>query len=124
MKRNHVIRALEQALVGRRDTLRRVLYGELSQLGGHDDDETYEDQIYSELAVTEGRELQAIEKAIDRIREGQYGVCAECGGMIPLARLRALPYATLCIKCQRQSERAGYASGAGTTYHDAANVTG
>jgi DnaK suppressor protein len=104
MKRRHVIRELGNTLIKRRDMLRRVLYGELSQLGGHDDDETYEDDIYSELAVTEGRELKAIERAIDRMREGQYGVCEECGGMIPLSRLRALPYATFCIDCQRKSD--------------------
>jgi DnaK suppressor protein len=48
-----------------------------------------------------------IEIALERIREGHYGICEGCGCTIPIARLNALPYATLCIKCQRESEREG-----------------
>jgi len=55
----------------------------------------------------ESRELARIENALERMRDGQYGVCEACGISIPLARLNALPYATLCIKCQRESEREG-----------------
>jgi DnaK suppressor protein len=41
------------------------------------------------------------------MREGQYGICEACACSIPLTRLNALPYATLCIKCQREAEREG-----------------
>jgi len=41
------------------------------------------------------------------MREGQFGVCEGCGTAIPMARLNALPYATYCIKCQREMERQG-----------------
>ncbi len=41
------------------------------------------------------------------MRDGQYGICDGCGTSIPMARLNALPYATLCIKCQREAEREG-----------------
>jgi DnaK suppressor protein len=55
----------------------------------------------------ESRELSRIENALERIREGHYGICEGCACNIPIARLNALPYATLCIKCQRESEREG-----------------
>jgi DnaK suppressor protein len=45
------------------------------------------------------------------MREGKYGLCETCEENIPLARLQALPYATLCIGCQRESEKAGRGSG-------------
>jgi DnaK suppressor protein len=45
------------------------------------------------------------------MRAGKYGSCEVCGGKIPLARLNALPYATMCIDCQRDLERSGSAGG-------------
>jgi DnaK suppressor protein len=37
--------------------------------------------------------------------DGTYGTCANCGKKIPVARLEALPHATLCIECQAASEQ-------------------
>ena len=45
------------------------------------------------------------------MRDGKYGSCEVCNGKIPLARLNALPYATMCIDCQRDLERSGPAGG-------------
>ena len=52
----------------------------------------------------EGRELAQVERALLRIKQGKYGVCDGCASKIPVARLNALPYSTLCIKCQREAE--------------------
>jgi DnaK suppressor protein len=41
--------------------------------------------------------LQKIEKALSRMDEGTYGICERCGKPIEKARLKALPYANLCI---------------------------
>lgn len=49
--------------------------------------------------------LQKIESALDRIKQGSYGKCLMCGNEIPEKRLRALPYAFLCIDCQSHEER-------------------
>ncbi len=43
--------------------------------------------------------LRKIERALARIDEGEYGICEICGSAIPVARLEALPYATLCVTC-------------------------
>jgi DnaK suppressor protein len=48
-----------------------------------------------------------IQRALDRIDQGTYGLCARCGRPIEKARIRALPYATLCIKDKQAEERAG-----------------
>jgi DnaK suppressor protein len=73
-----------------------------------------QDEISSQLAEVESRELANIERALVLIRNGRYGDCEVCGNKIPLARLKALPYATSCIECQRASESgAGGAGGAG-----------
>jgi DnaK suppressor protein len=49
--------------------------------------------------------VQEIEAALRLIIAGTYGICVECGEDIAVARLRALPTATLCIECAREGER-------------------
>jgi DnaK suppressor protein len=50
---------------------------------------------------------EKIEHALDRIEQGSYGLCERCGRPIEKARIKALPYATLCIKDKQAEERAG-----------------
>jgi DnaK suppressor protein len=47
----------------------------------------------------ERRTLQEIDGALKRIKSGEYGLCASCGKPIPDARLKALPYARVCVGC-------------------------
>lgn len=49
--------------------------------------------------------LRQIDDALERMDHSAYGECENCGKAIPKARLRALPYATLCVACQEQMER-------------------
>lgn len=48
--------------------------------------------------------LRQIDAALARLSTGQYGLCAACGDPIPIERLRALPFATLCVPCQSERE--------------------
>jgi DnaK suppressor protein len=48
--------------------------------------------------------LSEIDVALQRIEEGTYGRCVNCAGEIPLARLDAYPWASLCIDCKRRAE--------------------
>ncbi|MEZ6104612.1 MAG: TraR/DksA family transcriptional regulator [Pirellulaceae bacterium] len=48
--------------------------------------------------------LAQIEEALERINEGTYGACTECGGRIPKLRLNALPYTPYCVKCASNNE--------------------
>ncbi len=121
MTRKEAILNLRQVLIKRRDALRKVLAGDLSSLkdlrsetSGDMIDaalDCVQDEINSQLAEVESRELARIEVALERMRTGQYGVCEGCSQNIPMARLSALPYATCCIKCQREAEREGGAAG-------------
>ncbi|MFA5889612.1 MAG: TraR/DksA C4-type zinc finger protein [Actinomycetota bacterium] len=43
--------------------------------------------------------------ALAAIARGTYGLCERCGDPIPKARLLALPYSTLCLRCKQQEER-------------------
>jgi DnaK suppressor protein len=51
-------------------------------------------------------ELERIEKAIGRIEQGIYGKCEVCEKVIPMTRLKAIPWATRCITCQSKAEGA------------------
>ena len=41
-----------------------------------------------------------IDRALEKIEAGTYGLCEQCGDLIPEARLQALPYAALCVTCK------------------------
>lgn len=49
--------------------------------------------------------LEMVEEALQRVRNGTYGICNGCGKPIDGNRLRAIPYARLCIKCKEREER-------------------
>jgi DnaK suppressor protein len=49
--------------------------------------------------------LRKIEKALDRIREGSFGICERCEEDINLKRLEARPVTTLCIRCKEEQEK-------------------
>jgi RNA polymerase-binding transcription factor DksA len=44
--------------------------------------------------------VEEIDLALEKIKEGTYGVCEQCHNTIPKERLRALPYAALCVQCK------------------------
>jgi len=122
MTRKEAILNLRNVLIKRRDALRRALAGDLSMLKELREQtkgdvidfalDAAQDEISSQLAEVESRELANIENALERMREGAYGACQQCSENIPLARLQALPYANLCIRCQREAEKGGGQQGA------------
>jgi DnaK suppressor protein len=48
--------------------------------------------------------LTEVNEALARIGAGAYGLCLECGEPISAVRLKALPWARLCLRCQQQEE--------------------
>lgn len=57
-----------------------------------------------DLALRQNAEqlLVKVTNALDRLQKGTYGLCEHCGTEIDPARLKALPYATLCLHCQQR----------------------
>ena len=58
-----------------------------------------------EQTDNEHRLLDEVEAALRRIEKGVYGICEGNGERITVARLKAIPYARYCIKCQSRFER-------------------
>jgi DnaK suppressor protein len=57
------------------------------------------------LGDREREKLRSIDEALDRIDDGEYGVCEECEEDIPLGRLKVLPFARYCVRCKADIEK-------------------
>lgn len=66
--------------------------------------DNFEQEFTLGLIEAEEDTLTKIDAALDRIEKGAYGKCVQCEGVIPKARLNAIPYTPLCIKCAEQME--------------------
>ncbi|MCG1012090.1 TraR/DksA C4-type zinc finger protein [Tepidanaerobacter sp. GT38] len=81
--------------------------GELSGYDNHPADlgaETFERAKDLGLKDNSKVLLMKVNHALDRISEGTYGICENCGKPISEERLKALPYTTLCIDCKKSAE--------------------
>jgi RNA polymerase-binding transcription factor len=66
---------------------------------------TFERDHEMAIAAQHRHMLQQVERALDRIKAGTYGVCERCGNPIGKMRLMAFPRATLCVTCKQLEER-------------------
>jgi len=114
MARQDALLRLHKTLVTRRAEILKKLDDDMHDLAGGVPGsgdaadvafETAGDEMASHLAELDSRELEQIERALVRLKQGTYGVCESCSQKIPVGRLNALPYSTLCIECQREMER-------------------
>jgi DnaK suppressor protein len=65
-----------------------------------------QEDIEFALIQMKAETLDKINQALNRLEEGAYGNCFECGDEISQARLRALPFAVRCIDCESARENA------------------
>lgn len=67
--------------------------------------DTYDREFSLGLASNEREALYELDDALKRIEEGIFGICEECKAPITKVRLKAVPYARLCLKCQEKKEK-------------------
>jgi len=65
----------------------------------------FDRHINLEVTTNEFSLLKQIDRALEKIKDGTYGICDVTGEKIPLARLNAMPYATTTVKAQEQLEK-------------------
>ncbi|MGH7392459.1 MAG: TraR/DksA family transcriptional regulator [Candidatus Rokuibacteriota bacterium] len=65
---------------------------------------THDDEIAAAVVDRRARELEQVTRALEDIDAGRYGTCRDCGGAIPEARLKVMPFATRCVACQAEAE--------------------
>src|SRR5260221_12293627 len=81
---------------------------EAKRYSQHQADEGTDDfnrTISLEVSSKELNVLRQVERALDKIADGTYGVCDITGEEIPFARLEAVPYATMTVKAQEKFEK-------------------
>jgi RNA polymerase-binding transcription factor DksA len=61
--------------------------------------------VRDDLDTQAATELEQVNQALARLDAGEYGLCMDCEEPIAEARLKALPYATLCIQCAEEAEQ-------------------
>jgi RNA polymerase-binding transcription factor DksA len=67
--------------------------------------DNFEQENTLNLLANEQQTLEEIAEALDRVRQGTFGACEECGEEILRARLKELPYTRYCVACARKVER-------------------
>lgn len=111
-KREELIQKIKQDLITQRDSLLREAEDTLSNLPSELNFPDMGDQATAEtdrnfmlrLRDRERMLLKKIEETIERIDNGPYGTCEECGNEIGIKRLEARPVTTLCIDCKTRQE--------------------
>lgn len=63
------------------------------------------DDVSVSISTNHREQINAINRALENIQLGTYGICQECNTAIPLSRLEVMPHAKLCIKCQSAKEK-------------------
>jgi len=83
----------------------------VNEMGGKDSVDIAADEIaFNKMEAInkhEANRLRSIDNALSRIHNGKYGMCLKCQKKIPEERLRAIPYAVLCVDCKLAEEKPG-----------------
>ena len=111
-----IISKMRQQLLARREAIMESLNADLgsdvrNQATGDTGDaamDSMHSEMRSQMAENESRELTKIVNALHKMESGEYGLCEDCGRQIPLPRLQAIPFATLCLECQQAEEEDSY----------------
>ncbi|MBX6423963.1 RNA polymerase-binding protein DksA [Thermosulfurimonas sp. F29] len=97
----------KKKLLAEADRTFHALEGGAEHLADPTDIATMESDLGFELRLRdrERKLIKKIDRALQKIEEGSYGICEACGEEIEEKRLEARPEATLCIRCKREQER-------------------
>lgn len=101
-----MLRDRQSEIRGKLRSLREALPSEMSQVKDAEEQSMEEFVVGMDFALMEmeTETLRKIDEALVRLEVGTYGVCAECDEGISEARLRAVPFASLCRDCQQRHE--------------------
>jgi RNA polymerase-binding protein DksA len=99
---NHMQHEALHEWAGMRDELSDMPFEHMADRGS----ESFAQEMILNILQNSEAELADVENALDKIEDGTYGICENCNEAIPRARLKALPFARLCIACKQEEEAA------------------
>ncbi len=91
--------ALQQELSEKLERIKNHVTTEANSDWSEQAQERENDEVMDALGNEVRRELQLVNLALHRMKEGDYEFCDDCGETINIERLKILPYTQLCIKC-------------------------
>lgn len=100
VKKNILLRKVEERVKKYRDTNSEKMT-DIAEIASSASD----GDVEMIVAEEDARELKQIEDALARIKAGHYGVCEQCSRPIKKARLKAIPFTTLCVSCKEEEEK-------------------
>jgi len=106
-KRENIITEMNNITKETLSKSQREASGDLSGYSFHMADQAsdnYDREFSLNLASDSQKLIYAIDETLGRIKDKTYGRCSKCNKEISRKRLRAVPYAILCIDCQRKEE--------------------
>jgi DnaK suppressor protein len=92
-------------LVERTEDYGREADREVSQDPADKASNSYTKELLFSQSTNERNTLRLVEEAMDRLSDGSFGECTNCGDEISPKRLEAIPWAPYCIKCQELMEQ-------------------
>jgi DnaK suppressor protein len=111
---NKQINELKEILEQRKETIESNIQDSIDNISKLNDCDCKDDLDFAEASsdsFTSGaiikqqkQELKEIEEALERIKQGTYGICEMCDEMIALGRLKAKPFAKFCTDCREIHE--------------------
>ena len=107
-KKAELIKGINHIAKDALKTSQRDAAGDLSAYSLHMADmatDNYDREFSLGLADNEQKILHRIEEALDKIEEDKFGLCELCEKKISKVRLKAVPYAELCVPCQEKQEK-------------------
>jgi DnaK suppressor protein len=103
--------AIKKKLASRKEELEQTLFQVYNQKGADDVQDSADqafssalEEVHISLHNNELEEYNMIQRALNQIESGTYGVCTECGNAISEKRLLMYPNATRCVACQEAFE--------------------
>ena len=107
-KKSEIAKGIEHIANDALKTSQRDAAGDLSAYSLHMADmatDNYDREFSLNLATHDQKTLNRIDEALEKIENSAFGLCELCGKKISKVRLKAVPYAELCVPCQEKQEK-------------------
>lgn len=100
--RQEILREVRMA----EETSRNLGQGDVPDIGDMSS-QTYDRDVLYNLSEVQRQRVRDIEAALERLDQGEYGICLRCGDEIAPRRMEVRPFSRYCIECKTEVERFG-----------------
>ena len=99
-------REVMREVSGNSQAAREMAQGDVPDIGDMSS-ATYERDVLLNLNEVQRQKIRDIDAALDRLAQGEYGICLGCGEDIPAKRMEVRPFSRYCVECKTDVEKFG-----------------